>query len=48
MTLADEGGRELAMEDVYESKQKLLGQQIQEIVKSEGYGDGSVPFDTGW
>jgi hypothetical protein len=35
------------MEDVYESKQRLLGQQIQEIVKSEGYSD-SIPFDTGW
>ena len=47
MTLADDAGHELGMEDVYESKQRLLGQQIQEIVKSEGYSD-SIPFDTGW
>ena len=47
MTLADDAGHELGMEDVYESKQRLLGQQIQEIVKSEGYSD-AIPFDTGW
>ena len=46
MTLAD-SDHELGMEDVYEAKQKMLGQQIQEIVKSEGF-DNTIPFDTGW
>ncbi|MDE5754543.1 MAG: VWA domain-containing protein [Oscillospiraceae bacterium] len=47
MTLSDDSGHELGMEDVFETKQKMLGQQIQEIIKSEGYGD-NVPFDAGW
>ncbi|MBR1555259.1 MAG: VWA domain-containing protein, partial [Oscillospiraceae bacterium] len=38
MTLSDDSGHELGMEDVFETKQKMLGQQIQEIIKSEGYG----------
>ena len=46
MTLSDDTQHELGMQDVFESKQKLLGEQIQEIIKSEGYGD--VPFDSGW
>ena len=47
MTLSDDTTHELNPEDVAKSKQKLLGQQIQETVKSEGYKD-TVPFDTGW
>lgn len=47
MTLSDDTTHELSPEDVAKSKQKLLGQQIQETVKSEGYKD-TVPFDTGW
>ena len=47
MTLSDDSGHELGMEDVFETKQKMLGQQIQEIIKSEGYGE-NVPFDAGW
>lgn len=47
MTLSDDSGQELGMEDVFETKQKMLGEQIQEIIRSEGYGD-NVPFDAGW
>lgn len=46
MTLSDETNQELSEEDVYASKQKLLGQQIQELVSSEDTSD--VSFDTGW
>lgn len=46
MTLSDETNQELKEEDVYASKQKLLGQQIQELVKQDD--DNSVSFDTGW
>ena len=47
MTLSDESGRELSENDVFSAKQKLLGQQIQELVSSQTDGD-DVPFDTGW
>ena len=47
MTLSDESGRELNENDVFSAKQKLLGQQIQELVSSQTDGD-DVPFDTGW
>ncbi len=47
MTLSDETGRELAEEDVFAAKQKLLGQQIQELVSNQ-VEDSDVPFDTGW
>lgn len=47
MTLSDESGRELGENDVFSAKQKLLGQQIQELVSSQTDGD-DVPFDTGW
>ncbi|MCR5167472.1 MAG: VWA domain-containing protein [Oscillospiraceae bacterium] len=47
MTLSDESNQELSEEDVYASKQKQLGKQIQELVgKSNDTND--VPFDTGW
>jgi hypothetical protein len=47
MTLSDENSnQELSEEDVYASKQKLLGQQIQELVGQDGKDD--VSFDTGW
>ncbi len=46
MTLSDEHGDELQEEDVYATKQKMLGQQIQDLVGSEG--DDSEGFDTGW
>lgn len=47
MTLSDDhANQELSEEDVYASKQKLLGQQIQELVGQEGKDD--VSFDTGW
>ena len=46
MTLSDEHGDELQEEDVYATKQKMLGQQIQDLVSSEG-NDGD-DFDTGW
>lgn len=46
MTLSEDPGRELSSEDVFAAKQKLLGQQIQELVTQD---DGSdVSFDTGW
>ena len=47
MTLSDESGRELMDEDVFAAKQKLLGQQIQELVNSKTDAN-DVPFDTGW
>jgi uncharacterized protein YegL len=47
MTLSDDTSHELGEEDVFAAKQKLLGQQIQDLVSSQT--DGSdVPFDTGW
>ncbi len=47
MTLSDDSGRELGEEDVFAAKQKLLGQQIQELVGSK-VEESDVPFDTGW
>ena len=46
MTLSDETNHELSEEDVSAAKQKLLGQQIQELVGQNGTDD--VPFDSGW
>ncbi|WP_024861299.1 vWA domain-containing protein [Ruminococcus flavefaciens] len=47
MTLSDDTGHEIGEEDVFAAKQKLLGQQIQELVTTQTDGD-DVPFDTGW
>ncbi|MBQ3885318.1 MAG: VWA domain-containing protein [Ruminococcus sp.] len=47
MTLSDDTGREIGEEDVFAAKQKLLGQQIQDLVTSQTDGN-DVPFDTGW
>lgn len=47
MTLSDEPNQELSEEDVYASKQKLLGQQIQELTANKEAAD-DVPFDSGW
>lgn len=47
MTLSDENDKELSEEDVYAAKQKMLGQQIQELVGNQDTTD-DVPFDTGW
>ena len=47
MTLSDDTGREIGEEDVFAAKQKLLGQQIQELVGSQ-VEENDVPFDTGW
>ena len=44
MTLAEEN-KELTENDVFASKQKLLGQQIQELVSKD---DDDFSFDTGW
>ena len=46
MTLSDDTSHELGEEDVFAAKQKLLGQQIQELVGKTETDD--VPFDTGW
>lgn len=46
MTLSDDTGHEIGEEDVFAAKQKLLGQQIQELVGKTETDD--VPFDTGW
>ncbi|SDB17239.1 Uncharacterized conserved protein YegL, contains vWA domain of TerY type [Ruminococcaceae bacterium FB2012] len=46
MTLSDANESELKAEDVYASKQKMLGQQIQELVNTNDSDD--VSFDTGW
>lgn len=46
MTLADQNEQELSDEDVYASKQKMLGQQIQELVSKNESDD--VSFDSGW
>ena len=47
MTLSDDTSHELGEEDVFAAKQKLLGQQIQELVGSQTDAN-DVPFDTGW
>ncbi len=47
MTLADDTTGELSFEDVSESKQKQLGEHIQEILNSEDYPK-DIPFDSGW
>ena len=47
MTLSDDTSHELGEEDVFSAKQKLLGQQIQELVSNQ-VEDNDVPFDTGW
>ena len=47
MTLSDDTGREIGEEDVFAAKQKLLGQQIQELVGSQ-VEESDVPFETGW
>ena len=47
MTLSDDTSGELSFEDVSESKQKQLGEQIQEIVNSQDYPK-DIPFDSGW
>jgi len=46
MTLSDDTSHELGEEDVFAAKQKLLGQQIQDLVGKAEADD--VPFDTGW
>lgn len=46
MTLSDETNQELSEEDVYAAKQKMLGQQIQELVGQDDTND--ISFDTGW
>ena len=46
MTLADQNDAELSDEDVYASKQKMLGQQIQELVNKNDSDD--ISFDSGW
>ena len=46
MTLSDQNEAELSDEDVYAAKQKMLGQQIQDLVKQNESDD--VSFDTGW
>ncbi len=46
MTLSDETNTELSEEDVFAAKQKMLGQQIQELVSQDDSND--VSFDTGW
>ncbi len=46
MTLSDETNTELNEEDVFAAKQKMLGQQIQELVGQDDSAD--VGFDTGW
>lgn len=47
MTLSDDTTGEINFEDVSQSKQKQLGEQIQEIVNSEDYPK-DIPFDSGW
>ena len=47
MTLSDDSGHEIGEEDVFSAKQKLLGQQIQELVSNK-VEENDVPFDTGW
>lgn len=47
MTLSDETSQEISEEDVFAAKQKLLGQQIQELTSNKDNAD-DVPFDSGW
>ncbi|HPY86020.1 VWA domain-containing protein [Ruminococcus sp. XPD3002] len=47
MTLSDDTKHELTEAEVYAAKQKLLGEQIQELVKNQD-DSAPVPFDTGW
>jgi len=47
MTLSDDTNGELTSEDVNAAKQKLLGEQIQDLLKTQENSD-TVPFDTGW
>lgn len=46
MTLSEQADAELSDEDVYASKQKMLGQQIQNLVNQNGSSDSG--FDEGW
>lgn len=48
MTLSDEntGDKEVEANDVFASKQKMLGQQIQQFKNQNEEND--IPFDTGW
>ena len=46
MTLSDQAEAELSDEDVYASKQKMLGQQIQQLVNQNE--SASTDFDEGW
>lgn len=46
MTLSDQAEAELSDEDVYASKQKMLGQQIQNLVNQNG--NDNTDFDVGW
>lgn len=47
MTLADDLNRELCNGDVYAAKQKMLGEQIQELIGKSGNNE-SVSLDNGW
>ncbi len=46
MTLSDQAEAELSDEDVYASKQKMLGQQIQNLVNQNE--NDNTDFDAGW
>ena len=46
MTLSDQAEAELSDEDVYASKQKMLGQHIQNLVNQNGSDNDD--FDVGW
>ena len=46
MTLSDQAEAELSDEDVYASKQKMLGQQIQNLVNQNE--SDNTDFDAGW
>ena len=46
MTLSEQADAELSDEDVYASKQKMLGQQIQNLINQDG--TDSTGFDEGW
>ena len=45
-TVVDQNDAELSDADVYASKQKMLGQQIQELVNKNDSDD--ISFDSGW
>jgi hypothetical protein len=48
VTLSDDiSSGEIDFSDIAESKQKQLGKQIQDIIKSDDYPK-DVPFDSGW